>query len=85
VSAAILPGRPTPLGATPGPQGTNFAVSSNGDEVRLCLFSGDGSETQLLLTEGDGDVQHGLVRGVAPGQAYGYRVSGPYDRALPAL
>jgi len=81
VSATILSGRPAPLGATPGPQGTNFAVSSNGDEVRLCLFSGDGSETQLLLPERDGDVWHGFVPGVAPGQAYGYRVSGPYDRA----
>src|SRR4029079_5621821 len=81
VSAPMLPGRPAPLGATPGPQGTNFAVSSNGDEVRLCLFSGDGSETQLLVRERDGDVWHGFVPGVAPGQAYGYRVSGPYDRA----
>ncbi len=81
MSVTIRPGRPAPLGATPGPQGANFAVSSNGDEVRLCLFSGDGSETQLLLPERDGDVWHGFVPGVAPGQAYGYRVSGPYDRA----
>ena len=81
MSATIRPGRPAPLGATPSPQGTNFAVSSNGDEVRLCLFSGDGSDTQLLLPERDGDVWHGFVPGVAPGQAYGYRVSGPYDRA----
>src|SRR4029077_15821954 len=81
VSATILSGRPAPLGATPGPQGTNFAVSSNGDEVRLCLFSGDGSETKLLLPERDGDVWPGFGPGVAPGQAYGYRVSGPYDRA----
>jgi glycogen operon protein len=81
VSVTIRPGRPAPLGATPSPQGANFAVSSNGDEVRLCLFSGDGSETQLLLPERDGDVWHGFVPGVAPGQAYGYRVSGPYDRA----
>src|SRR3954462_11311931 len=81
VSATILPGRPAPLGATPGPQGTNFAVSSNGDEVRLCLFSRDGSETRLRLPERDGDVWHGFVPGVAPGHAYGYRVSGPYDRA----
>jgi glycogen operon protein len=56
-------------------------VASNGDEVRLCLFSGDGSETQLLLTERDGDVWHGFVPGLAPGQAYGHRVSGRYDRA----
>jgi glycogen operon protein len=56
-------------------------VSSGGDEVRLCLFSGDGSETQLRLPERDGDVWHGFVPTVAPGHAYGYRVSGPYDRA----
>jgi isoamylase len=81
VSNTILPGRPAPLGATPGEHGTNFAVSSNGDAVTLSLFSGDGSETRLLLPERDGDVWHGFVSGVAPGQPYGYRVSGPYDRA----
>jgi isoamylase len=80
VSATILPGRPAPLGATPGPDGTNFAVSSNGEQVTLCLFNGDGTETQLVLPERDGDVWHGLVPGVAPRQAYGFRVSGPYDR-----
>jgi isoamylase len=80
LSTNIIPGRPAPLGATPGAQGTNFAVSSNGVEVRLCLFDSDGSETQLLLPERDGDVWHGFVPGVTPGQAYGYRVSGPYDR-----
>jgi len=41
----------------------------------------DGSETQFVLPQRDGDVWHGLVPGVVPGQAYGYRVSGPYDRA----
>jgi isoamylase len=81
VSATILPGRPAPLGTTPGPEGTNFAVSSNGEQVTLCLFNGDGTETQLVLPERDGDVWHGFVPGVTPGQAYGFRVSGPYDRA----
>ena len=82
MSVTIVPGRPAPLGATPGPQGTNFAVSSSGDEVTLCLFSDDGGgETRLALPERDGDVWHGFVPGVAPGRAYGYRVSGPYDRA----
>src|SRR5262249_35904098 len=28
----------------------------------------------------DGDVWHGFVPGVGPGQAYGFRVSGPYNR-----
>jgi isoamylase len=80
MSVKILPGRAAPLGATCGPEGTNFAVSSNGDEVRLCLFDVDGTETQLVLPERDGDVWHGFVPGVGPGQAYGFRVSGPYDR-----
>jgi isoamylase len=80
MSPKILAGRAAPLGATCGPDGTNFAVSSNGDEVRLCLFDGEGAETQLTLPERDGDVWHGLVPGVGPGQAYGFRVSGPYDR-----
>jgi isoamylase len=56
-------------------------VSSNGDSVTLSLFGEDGSETQVLLSERDGDVWHGFVPGVTSGQAYGYRVSGPYDRA----
>jgi isoamylase len=56
-------------------------VSSNGDQVTLCLFNGDGAETQLVLRERDGDVWHGFVPGVRQGQAYGFRVSGPYDRA----
>jgi isoamylase len=80
MSVTILPGRAAPLGAICGPEGTNFAVSSNGDQVRLCLFDGDGAETQLVLPERDGDIWHGLVPDVGPGQAYGYRVDGPYDR-----
>ncbi|HZA09381.1 glycogen debranching protein GlgX [Mycobacterium sp.] len=79
MSTNILPGRPGPLGAACGQGGTNFAVSSNGDEVRLCLFDGNGAETQLVLRERDGDIWHGFVPGVTPGQAYGFRVSGPYD------
>src|SRR5271165_3841270 len=79
MTATILPGSPTPLGATVGPHGTNFAVSSGGDEVTLSLFDSDGAERRLVLPERDGDVWHGLVPGVGPGQAYGFRVSGPFD------
>jgi isoamylase len=79
VSAQALPGTAFPLGATPGPGGTNFAVASAGDGVLLCLFDVAGVETQVPLAERDGDVWHGFVPGVAPGQAYGYRVTGPYD------
>src|SRR6201998_1129245 len=75
----IVPGRPDALGATSDARGTNFAVASGGDEVRLCLFDADGAETQLVLPDRDGDVWHGFVPGVGPGQAYGFRVSGPFD------
>jgi isoamylase len=79
MTAKIVPGRPDPLGATPDARGTNFAVASGGEEVRLCLFDADGAETQLVLPDRDADVWHGFVPGVGPGQAYGFRVSGPFD------
>ena len=81
MTTTIAPGRPAPLGATCGPDGTNFAVSSKGEQVTLCLFDAGGAETQLSLPERDGDIWHGFVPGVADGQAYGFRVGGPYDRA----
>jgi isoamylase len=77
--STALPGRPSPLGATPGPDGTNFAVASAADGVLLCLFDADGTETQIPLQEREGEVWHGFVPGVGPGQAYGYRATGPYD------
>ena len=77
----IVPGRPDPLGATSDSGGTNFAVASGGDAVTLCLFDSGGAETHLPLPDRDGDIWHGFVPGVGPGQAYGYRVSGPFDPA----
>jgi isoamylase len=75
----VLPGASFPLGATPHDGGTNFAVVSGGDGVQLCLFDADGTETRISLRERDGDVWHGFLPGVGPGQAYGYRVAGPYE------
>jgi isoamylase len=77
-----LPGSQFPLGATPGDGGTNFAVASSvADGITLCLFDDAGSETQIPLTDYDAGVWHGFVPEVGPGQAYGYRVAGPYDPA----
>jgi isoamylase len=77
-----LPGSQFPLGATPFPEGTNFAVASNvADAVTLCLFDEAGAETRIPLEDYDAGVWHGFVPGVGPGQAYGYRVTGPYDPA----
>ena len=76
------PGSQFPLGATPSAGGTNFAVFSGAaDAVTLCLFDGAGAETRVPLEDYDAGVWHGFVPGVGPGQAYGYRVSGPYDPA----
>jgi glycogen operon protein len=78
----IWPGRPFPLGATAGPDGTNFAVSSSiADAVTLCLFDAAGAETRIALLEQDADVWHGFAPGIGAGQKYGYRVSGPYQPA----
>jgi glycogen operon protein len=81
-----LPGTPFPLGATPGEQadvaGTNFTIASSlADSVTLCLFDKTGTETQIPVRDNDGDVWHVFVPGVGPGQAYGYRVDGPWDPA----
>ncbi len=79
----IWPGRPSPLGATPGQAGTNFAVASQlAERVVLCLIDGAGHETRLALPELDDGIWHGFVPGIGVGQRYGYRVTGPYDPAL---
>ena len=77
-----LPGRPAPLGATVRAGGTNFAVASGAaDGMILCLFDGTGAETQIPLRDYDAGVWHAFVPGAGPGQAYGYRTTGPYDPA----
>jgi glycogen operon protein len=80
--ADALPGRPSPLGATPRDGGTNFAVASGvAEAVEVGLFDEAGNETRVRLPDYDGGVWHGFIRGIGPGQAYGYRVHGPYDAA----
>src|SRR5438270_8166054 len=81
-----LPGTPFPLGATSceqvGVAGTNFAIASSvADSVTLCLFDDAGRETQIPVGDNDADVWHVFVPGIGPGQAYGYRVGGPWDPA----
>jgi isoamylase len=68
----LWPGRPYPLGATPGPDGTNFAVSSSiAEGVTLCLFDAAGVVRKIPLLEQDAGVWHGFAPGVGPGQRYG--------------
>jgi glycogen operon protein len=76
------PGDAARLGAIARDGGVNFAVASTvADEVVLCLFDDDGTETPVPLDDLDAGVWHGFVPGIGPGQAYGYRVSGPFEPA----
>ncbi|HEX2203011.1 MAG TPA: glycogen debranching protein GlgX [Longimicrobium sp.] len=83
MSHKVLPGRPSPLGATWDGLGVNFALfSEHATGVELCLFDArdPGTEWQRFeLTQKTGHVWHGYLQGVRPGQLYGYRVHGPYE------
>ncbi|MBT8410942.1 MAG: glycogen debranching enzyme GlgX, partial [Octadecabacter sp.] len=76
----IEAGTPNPLGATFDGDGVNFAVfSKHATRVTLCLFDDNGVENQIVtLPEREGHIWHGYVRGLRPGQQYGFRMHGPY-------
>ncbi len=78
----MLPGRSYPQGATWDGSGVNFALySENAERVDVCLFDAESAEPAAVfqLTERTAYVWHGYVRGLTPGQRYGYRVHGPYE------
>ena len=82
--AAVLPGRPYPLGATWDGAGVNFALfSENAEKVELCLFDPRGRREveRIALPEYTDSVWHGYLPDARPGLLYGYRVYGPYDPA----
>jgi isoamylase len=73
-------GRPSPLGATVRDGGINFAVASGvAEAMEVCLFDEGGAERRVRLPDYDDGVWHGFVPGAGFGQAYGYRVHGPWD------
>ncbi len=75
-----LRGRPSPLGAAARDGGINFAVASGvAEAVEVCLFDEGGGETRVRLPDYDDGVWHGFVPGTGYGQAYGYRVHGPWE------
>src|SRR6188472_3958491 len=81
----IGPGTPDPLGATWSPDGVNVSVyAKRATGVDLLLFDAPEDRTPsrvLALSPGanrTGAYWHALVGGIAPGQLYGYRVSGPW-------
>ncbi|MCK5568421.1 MAG: glycogen-debranching protein, partial [Spirochaetes bacterium] len=87
-SFETLTGKPLPLGATPCPAGTQFAIfSRHATAVSLLLFETPEDTGPLAEIEFDpemnrtGDIWHICVKGVGPGQLYLYRVDGPHDPA----
>ena len=63
-------------------EGVNFALfSGHATKVEVCLFSDDGRTEleRVTLPEHTNDIWHGYLRGIGPGQRYGFRVHGPYE------
>ena len=74
--------RPDQLGARYDDAGTNFALfSDHAEAVELCLFdeAGENELARLELPRAEGGVFFGYCPDLGPGQAYGYRVHGPFD------
>ncbi|MCC7539516.1 MAG: glycogen debranching protein GlgX [Deltaproteobacteria bacterium] len=81
-SKTLSAGRHWPLGATVYPDGVNFAVySKHATEVFLQLFApGSDEPTDVIrMPHRRQLVWHCFVHGVGGGQAYAYRVRGPFD------
>jgi glycogen operon protein len=85
VNIKVLPGKPSPLGASWDGLGVNFALfAENATAVELCLFDPDDPTVEtarVRLTEVTAHVWHGYLPRIRPGQLYGYRVHGPFDPA----
>jgi isoamylase len=83
----IQAGNPLPIGGTQQQQdGVNFVLfSRHATGVRLELYQhpDDSSPTRIIdldpKSHRTGDIWHIWVRGIAPGQLYGYRIEGPYQ------
>ncbi len=82
------------LGAVWDGAGTTVALWAPAAEgVQVCLFDDAGNQTQTVLPEQTDGVWQGYLRGVGPGQRYGFRLQGagcnpakllqdPYARAI---
>ncbi|CAN5713709.1 glycogen debranching protein GlgX [soil metagenome] len=83
MSRKVLPGRPYPLGATWDGSAVNFAIhTEHGEQVELCLFDSPDASVEserIRLREATGFIRHACIRGLGPGQVYGYRVDGPHE------
>lgn len=77
----VLSGLPYPLGANFDGNGVNFALfSAHAERVQVCLFNkNENGEIRIDLPKYTDEVFHGYIKGLKPGQLYGYRVYGPYE------
>ncbi|MBN1411130.1 MAG: glycogen debranching protein GlgX [Spirochaetales bacterium] len=79
---SIKPGKHYPLGASPDGKGTNFALySQNAEEAFLFMFDDRDSGIPSDVVRMDNrtkNVFHVYVEGIAPGQLYGFKVTGDY-------
>ena len=80
------PGKSFPLGATPVPGGANFSVvSKRSATAQLLLFDEVEAAKPSRVIDLDPTTNrayhhwHAFVPGVIAGEAYGYRVAGPFD------
>lgn len=77
-------GVPLPLGAHFDAIGVNFSIfSAHATAVDLCLFEPSGRRElrRIRMPRRTDQIWHVYVRGLRPGQLYGYRVHGPYEPA----
>ena len=81
----IKSGKSYPLGATVYPDGVNFSLfSKNCEAVELLLFEkADEPPIQVIALDPEENrtfyYWHVFIKGLRPGQLYGYRVYGPFD------
>lgn len=80
-SVQISCGKSFPLGSTWDGEGVNFALfSAHAEKVELCLFDKHGTKEILKveILENEHHIWHTYLKGILPGQIYGWRVYGPY-------
>lgn len=82
------PGKPHPIGATPGADGVNFSLySQHATHVELLLFdrADDPEPVQTIVLDPERNrtffFWHVRVEGLKSGSHYAYRVDGPRDEA----
>ncbi len=67
-------------GAEYSPSQTKFTVASeNAQRVELCLFSADEQQESRIPLDKEGSLWQVEIKGLKPGQKYGYRAYGEYD------